>query len=116
MRSADGIRRVPLRRSDLPGGEAVLEREGLIARIRHMRRAAAPADEAPARSTTDPDHQALRALEDRIVHLEQLVQGLQDSVHRESLRYDKRIAAIEARMQPAALSKALSQDARERGL
>lgn len=44
------------------------------------------------------------------------MQGLQDSVHRESLRYDKRIAAIEARMQPAALSKALSQDARERGL
>jgi hypothetical protein len=58
----------------------------------------------------------MRALEDRVTHLEQLVQGLQDSVHRETLRHGKRIAELEARMHPAALSKALSKDARERGL
>jgi len=58
----------------------------------------------------------LRALEVRIQHLEALVQGLQDSVHRESTRQDKRIADLEDRMKPSALGKALSDDARARGL
>ena len=48
--------------------------------------------------------------------MEALVQGLQDSVHRESTRQSKRIAELEARIDPAALHRALSEDARERGL
>jgi hypothetical protein len=36
-------------------------------------------------------------------------------VHRESSRHGKRIAELEARIQPATLGKALSDDARERG-
>jgi hypothetical protein len=44
------------------------------------------------------------------------MQGLQDSVHRESARQGKRITELEARIQPAALIRALSEDARERGL
>jgi hypothetical protein len=55
-------------------------------------------------------------LEARITRLEELLQGLQDSVHRESSRQSKRIAALEAQIQPAAITKALSDDARERGL
>jgi hypothetical protein len=58
----------------------------------------------------------VRALEARVQHLEALVQGLQDSVHRESTRHDKRIADLEDRMKPSALGKALSDDARARGL
>jgi hypothetical protein len=58
----------------------------------------------------------LKALEARIAHLEQLLEGLQDSVHRESARLSKRISDLEAQIQPAAMSKALSEDARERGL
>ena len=58
----------------------------------------------------------LRALEVRVQHLEALVQGLQDSVHRESTRHDRRIADLEDRMKPSALGKALSDDARARGL
>lgn len=92
------------------------EREGLIARIRRIRRAPAAWDEPSTRSMIDPRLDQLGALEARIAHLEQLVQGLQDSVHRESHRHNKRIAALEARTQPAALGKALSRDARERGL
>jgi len=92
------------------------EREGLIARIRQIRRVGKDADERvgvpPSGSGQDP----LRALEARIAHLEQLVQGLQDSVHRESIRQSKRIAELEARTQPAVLGRALSEDARERGL
>jgi hypothetical protein len=58
----------------------------------------------------------LRALEARIEHLEALVVGLQDSVHRESLRHIKRFSELEARIQPEALARTLSDDARARGL
>jgi hypothetical protein len=37
-------------------------------------------------------------------------------VHREARRRDQRIAELEARIHPSALSQALSKDARERGL
>jgi hypothetical protein len=94
----------------------VREPEGLIARIRQIRRGA-PERERPApASTSGPGPQELHALEARITHLEHLVQGLQDSVHRESTRLGKRMGDLEARIQPAALGKALSDDARERGL
>jgi BMFP domain-containing protein YqiC len=67
-------------------------------------------------SSSDPERDELRALEARIARLEQVVQGLQDSVHRESTRLSKRIGELEARTQPAALGRALSEDARKRGL
>jgi hypothetical protein len=91
------------------------ESEGLIARIRQIRRSAATAQRSAA-STAGTENDALRALEQRLAHLEQLVEGLQDSVHREALRHGRRIAELEARIQPAALSQALNKDARERGL
>lgn len=92
------------------------EREGLIARVRQMRRAASADD---SRSTTEqprPDAPALAALETRIAHLEELLEGLQDSVHRESQRESKRIGDLEARIEPATLSVALDKHAREHGL
>ena len=100
------------------------EREGLIARIRQLRRAApapgptrGPASgPMPGPASTDWDRARIDSLEERITHLEQLVEGLQDSVHRESLRQSKRIAELEAQIQPAALGSALSKDARSRGL
>jgi hypothetical protein len=99
-----------------PEGVSVREREGLVGRIMHMRhRSAEPAEPAPE-SADSPGHDELRTLEARIKDLEQLVEGLQDSVHRESTRLGKRIGDVEARIQPAALGKALSDDARERGL
>ena len=92
------------------------EREGLIGWIRQVLRASAMTQEARKPPTVAPEQDKVRALEARIEHLEQLVQGLQDSVHRESSRQTKRVAELEARIQPAALGKALSDDARERGL
>ena len=92
------------------------EREGLIARIRQIRRVSARAGEPARPSTSGPGQDELRALAARIAELEQLVQGLQDSVHRESTRQGKRIAELEARIQPGVLGRALSEDARERGL
>jgi hypothetical protein len=53
-------------------------------------------------------------LQARVVHLEQLVQGLQDSVYRESQRQDRRIAELEARLDPGALAAALGPPASDR--
>jgi hypothetical protein len=92
------------------------ERERLVNRIRQIRRTGKSAEARPASDAGDPARAVVRALETRIAHLEQLLEGLQDSVHRESERQGKRIAELEARTEPAALGEALSRDARERGL
>ena len=94
------------------------DRDGLIARVRQIRRVSAEADDRAARPSTSatPPQDEVRALEARIGHLEQLLQGLQDSVHRESTRLSKRIGELEAQIEPAALGRALSEDARKRGL
>ena len=76
------------------------EREGLIARIRQIRRVSAEADEPPRPSPSGPGQDEGRALEARITDLEQLVRGLQDSVQRESVGLSKRISELEARVQP----------------
>ncbi len=94
----------------------MLERERLIARVRQMRRVHAEADEASRPAAEDRAPDGLGALEARVAHLEELLEGLQDSVHRESTRQTKRINELEARLQPAALYKSLSEDARDRGL
>jgi hypothetical protein len=92
------------------------EREGLVARVRSMRRVAAATDTPPQTPGPQPDLLGFDALEGRIARLERVLEGLQDSVYRESERHSKRLAELEARTQPAALSTALSKDARERGL
>jgi hypothetical protein len=89
------------------------ERDGLIARIRQVRRASTRAD-APAASGTRDER--VDALEVRIKHLEQQVEGLQDSVYRESERHAKLITDLQAQIQPGAMGAALAEDARSRGL
>jgi hypothetical protein len=92
------------------------EREGLVTRIRQIRRVAAAAEKPSTDSTDTVDAGLLRNLEARVAHLEQMVQGLQDSVHRESERQGKLIAELQAQVHPGAMSAALSKDARDRGL
>jgi hypothetical protein len=92
------------------------EREGLIARIRHLRRVAMTADVRPPASESSVDPARIERVEARLTHLEQLLEGLQDSVHRESERASRRLGDLEARTQPGALGAALNQDARDRGL
>jgi hypothetical protein len=92
------------------------EREGLIARVRQMRRADAADDSRAAAEPSRPDGPALAALETRIAHLEELLEGLQDSVHRESQRQSKRLSDLETRVEPATLAVDLERHAREHGL
>jgi hypothetical protein len=42
--------------------------------------------------------------------------GLQDAVHREAVRRDEQAKQFERRLEPRELARALSDDARERGL
>lgn len=91
----------------------------LLARIRQLPRGASESRQASRPSSGDREEQLseeVAELRSRIAHLEQLVQGLQDSVHRGSERQDKRVAEIERRLDPAAMAAALSKDARTRGL
>ena len=55
-------------------------------------------------------------LEQRVEQLEALVEGLQDSIHREAIRQDKAIEALDARTQAPELARALGKYSRERGL
>jgi hypothetical protein len=93
----------------------VSDRDGLIARIRQVRRPVAPRDR-PNTDAGGPEQDRLRALETRVAHLEALLQGLQDSVYRESERHAKLIAELQIQVDPGAMGAALAEDVRSRGL
>jgi hypothetical protein len=95
------------------------DREGLITRIRQVRRTESAPSKPSAPAPPPPPQSAdaqIEELRTRVAHLEQLLEGLQDSVHRESERQGQQISELEAQIQPAAISAALSKDARERGI
>ena len=58
----------------------------------------------------------VRTLEQRVTHLEAMIEGLQDAVHRETKRTHEQLDDLRHRTEPSELSRALSRDARERGL
>ena len=91
------------------------EREGLIARIRQVRRLAVPRDQ-PRIRTADSEAERLQAVEQRVAHLEQLLEGLQDSVHRESERHSRLIAELQNQVEPGTMGAAIAKDTRDRGL
>lgn len=93
------------------------ESERLVARIKNIRQALPTPDVVTRLRPTpaaDPAPASLEDLQKRVAHLEQLVQGLQDSVYRETQRQDRRLAEFEARLDPGALAAALDQAARDR--
>lgn len=91
------------------------DRDGLITRIRQVRRLAAVRDGSKDDAEAPPTER-VRALETRVTDLERMVEGLQDSVHRESDRHAKLIADLQAQVEPGAMGAALAEDARNRGL
>jgi hypothetical protein len=63
-----------------------------------------------------PVDERVPALEARILHLEAMIEGLQDAVHRESKRTDARLEEMRKQLEPAELARALDRNRRERGL
>ena len=55
-------------------------------------------------------------LEARVDHLESELEGLQDALHRLSVRHDSEIEELAKGTRPDELARALSEDARRRGL
>ena len=64
----------------------------------------------------DLSRHTIDALEGRVADLEVMLQGLQDAVHRDAVRRDEQATRFERRIEPRELARALSEDARERGL
>jgi hypothetical protein len=60
--------------------------------------------------------QRLEVVEKRLEHLEAMIEGLQDAVHRESVRQGKEIDQLQKRAEPGEIRRALGQDAREHGI
>jgi hypothetical protein len=58
----------------------------------------------------------MEILEARIERLEAAVEGLQDAIHRETVVHDERLDELGRRTEPHQIARALSQDARERGV
>jgi hypothetical protein len=95
------------------------DREGLVARIRQVRRVAAvrdPTNDPANAPASDAGPGRIGELEGRVAHLERLVEGLQDSVYRESERHSMLIAELQNQVQPATMGAAIAEDARSRGL
>jgi hypothetical protein len=59
---------------------------------------------------------ALDGIRTRLDRLEAQLEGLQDAMHRESTRQNEQLADHARRLDPAELTKALSQHARDRGI
>lgn len=55
-------------------------------------------------------------LADRVRRLETTVEALQDQVHRQSQRHEREVAELRRSLRPEELVRALSADARRRGL
>jgi hypothetical protein len=60
--------------------------------------------------------QRIKAVEQRLQHLEAMVEGLQDSVHREAVRREEQIGELQKSIEPSTIRRALNKDARERGI
>ena len=91
------------------------DREGVLARIQQLGRRAAGREQTTSQAGA-PQPDRVQALETRVAHLEQLLEGLQDSVHRESARHAKLIAELQNQIQPDTMGASLAEDARNRGL
>jgi hypothetical protein len=101
------------RTGDRSGAEG--RRTGLLDRVVQLGRGRRASDSAP-QPPADAQERRIEALEERIDQLEGLVEGLQDAVHRETVRQGARIGELEKKSEPAEISRALSRDARKRGI
>lgn len=94
----------------------IRDRESLLRRIRQVRRTTASREQSDSPPAAEPSPDHIQSLEARVAHLENLLEGLQDSVHRESERHSRLIADLQNQVDPGAMSAALAEDARQRGL
>jgi hypothetical protein len=64
----------------------------------------------------DREQQRIADVEARMARLEAQLEALQDAVHRTTVRQDHRLDELQRQLDPATISRALSDDARRRGI
>jgi hypothetical protein len=91
------------------------EVKAIVERLRELRssRPLAPSREPP--SEVRPESR-VEVLEHRIEHLEAALEGLQDAFDRQNVLQDERVAELRRRTEPVEMARALSEDARRRGV
>jgi hypothetical protein len=89
------------------------EHFGLLRRVSSLMRP------APSREQPPPDAPVTTAdqgVEARLDRLESMLEDLQDATYRQSQRHDAEMEELRRSLQPEELTRALSSDARRRGL
>ena len=99
-----GVRRA---QAPLPDGRGPRPRAAGAANRRCPRHRPGPSPSRP----TSPS-----ACERRVTRLEAQVEDLQDALHRATVRQERHFEDVDHRLDPAVLARALSEDARRRGL
>ena len=87
----------------------------LVDRLRELGRRRRPPIGGDAAQAASADGR-IEMLEQRIHHLESMLEGLQDAVDRQVTAHAEQLAELRKRTQPAELARALSEDARRRGI
>ena len=94
-------------------------RRGLLARVIERRRREKGPDggrAGPQDSTdTAPRDERIAALESRLDHLESLVEGLQDAVHRDVMRHDRELRELEQKTEASEIARSLAEHDRRHG-
>jgi hypothetical protein len=86
----------------------VLDRVIRIGRARRFGR--------PTKAAQLAEGEQMMALERRIMHLEAMIEGLQDAVHREGVRTNRKLDDLRRRTEPEEMLRALDSVARKRGV
>jgi hypothetical protein len=96
-----------------PDASAAARRGRLLDRVARLRRR----DRSPQATlpTEGPHERQIQRLEARVEGLEELIEGLQDALYRETVRLEERIEALERKSEPGEIARALSAEARKRG-
>ena len=81
-------------------------------RNRHMTPSTKPVMTPPDVGAERP----MEILEARVEHLEAGLEGFQDAIHRQSILRDDRLDELDKRIELHQIARALSQDARRRGV
>ncbi len=87
----------------------------LVGRLRDLGRPRTPQAAAETRGEMG-EQKRISILEERVAHLEAALEGLQDAVDRQAVMQDERVADLRRRTEPDEMARALSDDARRRGL
>jgi septal ring factor EnvC (AmiA/AmiB activator) len=85
-----------------------------VQRRRRLRRN--PSEAARVDTALAADRSRLDALEARVQQLEGSLEALQDALYRQAVAHDKALAELHECTKPEHIARALSEDARKRGL